>query len=174
MAGSIFITGASSGIGEALALEYARRRWRIAIAARRLERLEALSQRLLEAGAERVLPVALDVTDYDGIAAAIASAATEFRRLDVIVVNAGVAYTVPAGRGHFEHVKTTIDTDLTGAIATIEQALPQLRKQGGGQIVGITSIAGDRDLEAGLGNGLRQDPGTGRNARNANRAAGVR
>ena len=146
MARSIFITGASSGIGEALAVEYARRGWRIALAARRVERLEALAARLRELGAERVLPVALDVTDFDGIATALAGAAHELGRLDVVVVNAGVGYTVPAGKGRFDLVKKTIDTDLLGAIATIEQALPLLRAQGGGQIVGITSIAGVRGV----------------------------
>ena len=67
-------------------------------------------------------------------------------RLDVVVVNAGVGYTVPAGKGRFDLIKKTIDTDLTGAIATVEQALPLLRAQGGGQIVGITSIAGVRGV----------------------------
>ncbi|MFO1408652.1 MAG: SDR family NAD(P)-dependent oxidoreductase [Steroidobacteraceae bacterium] len=146
MGRSIFITGASSGIGEALAVEYARRGWNVAIAARRVERLEALATRLRELGAARVLPVALDVTDFDGIATALAGAAAELGRLDVVVVNAGVGYTVPAGRGRFDLVKKTIDTDLTGAIATVEQALPLLRAQGDGHIVGITSIAGVRGM----------------------------
>jgi len=63
-----------------------------------------------------------------------------------VVVNAGVGYSLPVGRGKFEHVRRTIDTDLTGAIATIEFALPRLRAQGGAQIVGITSVAGARGL----------------------------
>jgi len=91
-----------------------------------------------------VLPVSLDVTDYDAIAGALALAAAEFGRLDVVVVNAGVGFSTPVGKGRFDLVKRTLDTDLTGAIATIEQALPILRAQGGGQIVAITSIAGVR------------------------------
>ncbi len=146
MARTIFITGASSGIGEALAAEFARRGYDVAIAARRAERLEALAGRLRSLGAARVLPVALDVTDFDGIAGALARAVAEFGRIDVVVVNAGVAYTLPAGKGSFDLVKRTLDTDLTGAIATIEQALPILRAQGGGQVVAITSIAGSRGM----------------------------
>jgi len=146
MARSIFITGASSGIGEALAAEFARRGYDLAIAARRADRLEAQAERLRGLGAARVLPVSLDVTDYDAIAGALAGAATEFGRLDIVVVNAGVGYSVPAGTGKFDLVKRTLDTDLTGAIATIEQALPILRAQGGGQIVAITSIAGVRGM----------------------------
>lgn len=146
MTRSIFITGASSGIGEALALEFARRGYAIAIAARRLERLEALAARLPGLGAAAVLPLALDVTDFGSIDAALGRAASEFGRLDVVVVNAGVGYSLPMGRGKFDQVRRTIDTDLTGAIATIEFALPRLRAQGGGQIVAITSVAGSRGM----------------------------
>jgi len=146
MARSIFITGASSGIGEVLAVEFASRGYSVAIAARRLERIESLAARLRELGAASVLPLALDVTDFASIDAALGRAAAEFGRVDVIVVNAGVGYTLPAGYGKFELVRQTIDTDLTGAIATIEFALPRLRAQGGGQIVAVTSVAGARGM----------------------------
>jgi NAD(P)-dependent dehydrogenase (short-subunit alcohol dehydrogenase family) len=146
MARSIFITGASAGIGEALAREFARRGYDVAIAARRADRLDAQVGRLRSLGASRVLPVTLDVTDCDGIAGALRRAATEFGRLDIVVVNAGVGYSLPVGKGKFDLVRRTLDTDLTGAIATIEHALPLLRAQGGGQIVGITSIAGVRGM----------------------------
>jgi NAD(P)-dependent dehydrogenase (short-subunit alcohol dehydrogenase family) len=146
LARSIFITGASSGIGEALAVEFARRGYDIAIAARRADRLDAQASRLLGLGAGRVLPVTLDVTDFDAIDGTLRRAATEFGRLDILVVNAGVGYSLPAGKGKFDLARRTLDTDLTGAIATIEHALPLLRAQGGGQIVGITSIAGVRGM----------------------------
>jgi NAD(P)-dependent dehydrogenase (short-subunit alcohol dehydrogenase family) len=146
MARTMFITGASSGIGEALAVEFARRGYELAIAARRTDRLEVLAERLRGLGAARVLPVSMDVTDFDGIAGALGRVVAEIGRLDVVVVNAGVGYSVPAGRGRFDLVKRTLDTDLTGAIATIEQALPILRAQRGGQIVAITSIAGARGM----------------------------
>jgi len=146
MAKSIFITGASSGLGEALAVEFARRGYAVAIAARRLERISALATRLREAGAAAVLPLALDVTDFPSIEAALDRALREFGRLDIVVANAGVGYSLPVGRGKFEQVRQTIDTDLTGAIATLEFALPRLRAQGGGQVVAITSVAGARGM----------------------------
>ena len=146
MARSILITGASSGIGEALAVEFARRGYDVAVAARRVDRLEALAARLRESGAGRVLPVALDVTQFDAIGAALQRVAAEFGRLDTVVVNAGVGYSLPIGRGKLDQVRRTLDTDLTGAIATIEHALPILRAQGGGHIVAITSIAGARGM----------------------------
>lgn len=146
MARSIFITGASSGLGEALAIEFARRGYAIAIAARRVERIESLAARLQEAGAAAVLPLALDVTDFSSIDGALERAAREFGRLDIVVVNAGVGFSLPVGRGKFEQIRQTIDTNLTAAIATIEFALPRLRAQGGGQIVAITSVAGSRGM----------------------------
>jgi NAD(P)-dependent dehydrogenase (short-subunit alcohol dehydrogenase family) len=146
MARSIFITGASSGIGEALANEFARRGYEVAIAARRSERLDALAGRLAAQGAARALPITLDVTDYPAVDAALARAVAEFGRLDIVVANAGVGWTLPVGRGKFDQVRRTIDTDLTAAIATIEFALPRLRAQGGGQIVAISSVAGSRGL----------------------------
>ena len=146
MSRSIFITGASSGLGAAIAAEFARRGYAVAIAARRLERIESLAARLVELGAAAVLPLALDVTDFPSIDAALDRAAREFGRLDIVVANAGVGYALPVGRGKFEQVRRTIDTDLTGAIATIEFALPRLRAQGGGQVVAITSVAGSRGM----------------------------
>jgi NAD(P)-dependent dehydrogenase (short-subunit alcohol dehydrogenase family) len=143
---SIFITGASSGIGEALAVEFARRGYAVAVAARRLDRLEALAARLPSLGAARALPLVLDVTDTAAIHAALDRVVREFGRLDVLVVNAGVGYAFPAGKGKLDLVRQTIDTNLVGAIATIELALPRLRAQGSGQIVAITSVAGSRGM----------------------------
>jgi hypothetical protein len=146
MVRSMFITGASAGIGAGLAAEFARRGWNLAIAARRVDRLESLASELRAAGAGRVLPLSLDVTDFASIGAALQRAAAELGRLDVVVVNAGVGYHLPVGKGKFELARRTIDTDLTGAIATLEAALPILRAQGGGQLVAITSIAGSRGM----------------------------
>jgi len=146
VARSIFITGGSSGIGAALAVEFARRGYAVAVAARRAERLDALRERLVAAGAAAALPIVLDVTDYTAIDAALGRVVREFDRLDVVVANAGVGWSLPVGRSEFEQVRRTIDTDLTAAIGTIEFALPRLRAQGGGQIVAITSVAGSRGM----------------------------
>jgi NAD(P)-dependent dehydrogenase (short-subunit alcohol dehydrogenase family) len=150
MTRAIFITGASAGIGEALALEFARRGYAIAIASRRLDRLQDLAARLTAAGASRVLPIELDVGDYASVSPALELAAREFGRLDIVVANAGVAAVTPVGKGRFEQVRQTIEINLLGAIATLEAAVPILRRQGGGQVVGISSMAGWRGL-AGFG-----------------------
>jgi NAD(P)-dependent dehydrogenase (short-subunit alcohol dehydrogenase family) len=146
VARSILITGGSSGIGEALALEFARRGDSVAVGARRVERLEALARKLTALGAPRVLALPLDVTDMDSIESALDRTVQAFGRIDVVVVNAGVGYSLPVGKGRFDEIRQTLETNLTGAIATIECALPRLRGQGGGQIVVVTSVASLRGL----------------------------
>jgi NADP-dependent 3-hydroxy acid dehydrogenase YdfG len=145
---TILITGASSGIGEGLALEFARRGYGIAIAARRTDRLEALAPRLLAAGAAKVVVVPLDVAVTDAIEPAVQRAAAELGRLDVIVANAGIGPLTPTGRGKLPLMRETLNINLVGAIATIEAALPIFRAQGSGHVVGITSVAGSKGLPA--------------------------
>ncbi len=142
----MLITGASSGIGEGLALEFARRGYGLAIVARRLDRLQALAPRLLAAGAEQVVTLELDVADTDSIEPAVQRAAMQLGRLDVIVANAGVGPLTPTGRGKLPLMRETLNINLVGAIATIEAALPIFRAQGFGQVVGVTSVAGSKGL----------------------------
>lgn len=142
----MLITGASAGIGAGLACEFARRGYGLAIAARRLDRLDALAPQLLAAGAARVVTIALDVADTDAIGPAVQRAAAELGRLDVIVANAGVGPLTPTGRGKLPLMRETLNVNLVGAIATIEAALPIFRAQGSGQVVGVTSVAGSTGL----------------------------
>jgi short-subunit dehydrogenase len=147
---AILITGASAGIGAALAAEFARRGYALALAARRSDRLERMVPALRAAGAADVFCQALDVADTDAIAGAVQAAATRLGRIDIVVANAGVAYVTPAGKGRLPQVRETLMVNLLGAIATIDAAVPILRAQGSGQIVGITSVAGTRGI-AGFG-----------------------
>jgi short-subunit dehydrogenase len=143
---TILITGASSGIGAGLALEFARRGYGVAIAARRVDRLEALAPRLRAAGASKVVLLALDVADTDAIEPVVQRAAADLGRLDIVVANAGVGPVTPTGRGKLPLMRETLNINLIGAIATIEAALPIFRAQGTGHVVGITSVAGSKGL----------------------------
>lgn len=143
---TILITGASSGIGAGLALEFARRGYGVAIAARRVERLEALAAQLRAAGAAQTVLVPLDVAETDAIEPAVQRAASELGRLDIVVANAGIGPVTPTGRGKLPLMRETLEINLIGAIATIEAALPILRAQGTGQVVGVTSVAGSKGL----------------------------
>jgi NAD(P)-dependent dehydrogenase (short-subunit alcohol dehydrogenase family) len=143
---TILITGASVGIGAALALEFARRGYGLALAARRVENIEAMVPGLVAAGASRVVPMRLDVADTASIEPAVQHAAQALGRLDVVVANAGVGSLTPAGKGRLPQIRETLAVNLLGAIATIEAALPLMKAQGGGQVVGITSVAGTKGL----------------------------
>ena len=143
---TVFITGASSGIGAALALEFARRGCALALAARRLEHIEAQAPALEAAGAARVLPIRLDVADVASIAPALREAERALGRLDVVVANAGIGQPTPVGKGRLDEIRATLDVNLTGAIATIEAALEIMRPARRGHVVGITSVAGAKGM----------------------------
>ena len=143
---TILITGASGGIGASLALEFARRGYALALAARRLDVLEAAVPVLRAAGAPAIVPIRLDVADTASIEPAVQRAAQALGRLDVVVANAGIGVPTPVGKERLPAMRDTLQVNLLGAIATIEAALPILKAQGGGQVVGITSVAGSKGL----------------------------
>ena len=148
MARNIFITGASSGIGRALAGELAKRGNDLFLTARRLDALEALREEILAAHPERTVEVRqLDVTDDADVVRALEEAAERLGRLDVVVANAGLGNSGRVGAGNVGRARRIIETNLIGAIATIDAAVVLFRRQGGaGQVVGITSVAGARGL----------------------------
>jgi NAD(P)-dependent dehydrogenase (short-subunit alcohol dehydrogenase family) len=144
---TVFITGASSGIGRALALELARRGHDLFLTARRLDALEELRAEIATADqARRVEVRELDVTDDRDVAAAIFEAKEALGRCDIVVANAGLSNSGWVGEDSFERARAIVETNLIGAIATIDAAVALFRRQGGGQIVGVTSVAGERGL----------------------------
>ena len=147
MAKTVFITGASSGIGKALAGELAGRGYDLFLTARRIEILEELRGALAAANPGREISVrALDVTDHADVAEAIAEAAEKHGGVDIVVANAGLGSTGPIAEGRFERDRAVIETNVIGAMATVDPAVALFRRQGCGQIVGITSVAGYRGL----------------------------
>jgi NADP-dependent 3-hydroxy acid dehydrogenase YdfG len=143
---TILITGASAGIGAALAMEFAKRGYGLALAARRVAQLDAMAPALRAAGAAQVLALELDVADTASIEPTVRSAAASLGRLDIVVANAGVGMLTPTGKGYLPQIQQTVQVNLLGAIATIEAALPILKAQGGGQVVGVTSVAGAKGM----------------------------
>ena len=148
MAKTVFITGASSGIGRALAMELARRGHDLFLTARRLDALERIRADVAAADpARRVQVRRLDVTDDGDVANAVAEAAQKLGRLDIVVANAGIGNSGRVGEGNLERARLIVETDLIGAIATIDAAVALFRRQGGpGQVVGVSSVAGVRGL----------------------------
>jgi len=143
----ILITGASSGIGRALALEMGRRGYRLALAARRMETLEEIRQTILADNPRAVVSVRkLDVTDSDDVYAAISEMAGAINGIDIVVANAGVALGERVGRGDFDKARKTIDVNLTGAIATLDAAAGYFLERGKGHLVGISTVVAWRGM----------------------------
>jgi len=141
-----FLTGASSGIGRALAPELAARGYDLVLAARNADSLERLRQDLAARHPQRQVQVrALDVTRYDEVQAAIAETAAQ-GGLDLVVANAGIGSTGPIGNGHFAGDRAVIETNVLGAMATIDAAVAVFRRQQRGHVVVISSVAAYRGL----------------------------
>jgi NADP-dependent 3-hydroxy acid dehydrogenase YdfG len=143
----VFLTGASSGIGVALAPELASRGYDLVLAARRLDSLEQLKRDITARFPQRKVAVrALDVRHYEAVQEAVAAAAVEFGGLDKVIVNAGIGSTGMIGQGGFAADRAVIETNVIGAMATIDAAVALMRRQNRGQIVVISSVAAFRGL----------------------------
>jgi NADP-dependent 3-hydroxy acid dehydrogenase YdfG len=131
------ITGASSGIGEATARALAADGYRVALLARRADRIQALADEL-GAGA---LAVEADVTDRDSLVAAAQRVRDELGRVDVLINNAGVMLLAPFTSDQREEQRRMVEVNLLGAMTATEVFLDQLR-DGGGDLINISSVAG--------------------------------
>jgi short-subunit dehydrogenase len=143
---TIFLTGASSGIGEGIALDLARRGAVLGLVARRLVMLEDLAERCEKAGGiARVFPA--DVTDAPAIAQAAESFRKEFGHIDVLIANAGIGGNDDKTRSYDpESVKKVVDINLLGSVNAVHSVLPDMIERGSGQLVAISSLAGFRGL----------------------------
>jgi len=147
MSRTTLITGASSGIGRALALELARRGHDLALGARRVDALGTLRDEIAARHPERRVEIReLDVTDYDAVPGFVEEMATALGGLDIVVANAGVGGVGIVGQGHARADRAVIETNVLGAMATIDAAVALFRRQGHGQIVAISSVAAFRGL----------------------------
>lgn len=144
---SILITGASDGIGYALAGEMARRGYNLALTARRLERLETLRDRIVaEYPNCQVEVAALDVTHVDTVAAVLEQFQQALGTLDIVMANAGIARAGKVGKSDLQLHLDVINTNVQGAIATVDAALRIFRAQGHGHVVATSSVAAFRGL----------------------------
>lgn len=143
---SILITGASSGIGAALAVEYARPGAVLHLGGRSLERLESVAAAARAAGAD-VHPAALDVTDSEAVRAWVL-AADDAGPLDLVVANAGIsAGTSGVAGGEPEaQVRAVFRTNVDGVLNTVLPVLPRMVGRGRGQIALVASLAGYRGM----------------------------
>ena len=142
----VLLTGASSGIGEALALALAERRAILGLVARRRNYLTALAKQCESKGATAFV-YAADVTDSNALAVAAEGMRREFGHIDIMIANAGISGADEATRNYDPvGVKNVIDINLLGAVNAVHAVLPAMLERGSGQLVAISSLAGIRGL----------------------------
>lgn len=137
----VLITGASSGIGEAVAKVLAARGARVVLGARRGERLQRLADAIAAAGGTAVA-CTLDVTDRADVQAFAGHALERFGRIDAIVNNAGVMPLSPLAALKVDEWDRMIDVNIRGVLHGIAAVLPAMQAQGSGHVVNIASIGG--------------------------------
>ncbi|MDX9972100.1 MAG: SDR family NAD(P)-dependent oxidoreductase [FCB group bacterium] len=137
---AVFITGASAGIGAGVAVAFAREGARVALAARRLDKLEAVKARVEEAGGE-ALAVECDVTNRESIDAAVARTVEAFGGIDVAIANAGFGVNGPFERLTTGDYRRQFETNFFGLIDTAYATLPHL-KASHGRLGLVASVLG--------------------------------
>jgi short-subunit dehydrogenase len=143
---TVFLTGASSGIGEGLALALAKKGAVLGLVARREELLLELAEKCEKAGGvARAHPA--DVTDPSAVEEAFQAFIHDFSTVDILIANAGIGGNDESTRTyHPASVKKVVDVNLMGAVNAVHSVLPKMLEQGHGQLVAISSLAGFRGL----------------------------
>lgn len=141
---SVWITGASSGIGEALALRYAKNGARVVLSARRESELERVAERCRNAGlaADQVLVLPLDVTDWDALPGKVQVVLDTFGVIDLLVNNAGVSQRSLCKDTDMSVYQKLMDVDVMGQIALTKAVLPHMLERGSGHLAVTASVAG--------------------------------
>jgi 3-hydroxy acid dehydrogenase / malonic semialdehyde reductase len=138
-----FITGATSGIGNYTAIKLAEHKYDVIITGRRQERLDKLKAEIENTYGVKVYPLCFDVRDEKQVSAAIDSLPTEFKNIDVLVNNAGLAAGLaPIQDGQLRHWEQMIDTNIKGLLYVTKKIAALMIKNQKGHIVNIGSIAG--------------------------------
>lgn len=141
VAKTVVITGASAGIGSALAREFAGRGYSLGLTGRRLSVLETLQTELKGLGAPSVEVARVDVDDRAAAPAQLQALFEALGGVDIVVINAGINDFTRVGGGDLEREVAIINTNLIGAVATASAAVAHFCQRGGGHIVGISSLA---------------------------------
>ena len=143
---TIFLTGASSGIGEGLAVAMAEKGAIVALVARREEELNALKDKITAKG-ETARVFAVDVTDAEALTNAAQTFRDEFGHIDIMIANAGIGGNDAKTRAYDPaSVKKLIDINLLGAVNSIHAVINDMIERKSGHLVAVSSLAGFRGL----------------------------
>ncbi len=138
----IFITGATSGFGEAIAQTFASQKWNCIITGRRADRLQDLYKQLTEQHGVKVLPLVFDVQNKEAVFSTIEKLPDEWKNIDLLVNNAGLALgREPFDEASLDDWETMINTNVKGLLYVSKAVLPFMVKQKGGHIINIGSTA---------------------------------
>jgi len=139
------IVGASGGIGAALARRLAREGYTLALLARRADVLKTLCKEInREAGETRALPYTHDVTDYSSVPSLLQKILADLGGLDLFIYSAGVSLPPGLKKYDFEKDRRTMEVNVLGALVWLNPVAAMFQNLGAGQIVGISSVAGER------------------------------
>ena len=148
---NILITGASSGLGKGMAIEFAKLGRNLALCARRMDNLEELKQELLAINPDiKVFIRSLDVNDHDQVFEVVKAFAEDLGGLDRVIVNAGMGKGASVGTGYFHANKQTAITNFVSALAQCEAAMEIFREQNAGHLVTISSVSAVRGARRAL------------------------
>lgn len=137
------ITGATSGIGEACARKFAAGGYNVIVTGRNASKLQSLAQALGDCGAA-VLPLAFDVRDREAATKAVESLPAEWREIDVLVNNAGLARGLePEYQGSFDDWDQMVDTNIKGLLTMTRLIVPGMVERNRGHVINMGSVAGD-------------------------------
>jgi dehydrogenase/reductase SDR family member 7B len=139
---TIWITGASSGIGEALSFEAVKKGAHVILSARNSSKLENLKQRLEEIAPGSVTLMPMDVTRKEDIVKSVETVTKTMKRVDILINNAGVSQRGLVAETPVEVDRMILETDFFGAVTLTKALLPYMIRQGGGQLVAISSMTG--------------------------------
>jgi len=145
MSKSVFITGASSGIGKYVAYEYAKQGATIGLAARRKITLEKVSAKCKELGGKPIV-YEVDVSDQSITKNAIDDFITKSGGIDIVIANAGISGKVNLDNGDSTEINRMLSTNILGVTNTVVPTLPSMIKKQSGRVVVVSSIAGFRGL----------------------------
>jgi len=147
---TVLITGATSGIGEATAIKFAEATYRLIITGRRQDRINDLTEHLVQEYGIDVLPLCFDVRDMNQVEKYLGNLPVEWQKIDILVNNAGLA----AGLGHIDEGDSDdwdrmIDTNVKGLLYVTRTIVPGMVSRQSGHIINISSIAGKEVYENG-------------------------
>jgi len=147
---TVFITGASSGIGQALTLELASKGHALALAARRRDQLENLCAEARRLGVDAI-PLTCDVGDQNQVKQAVAETFQYFGRVDLAILSAGIGGTTTVSDFKADKFERLVRTNLLGIAYCLEELIPIMQRQNAGTIAAISSLAGDRGIPGSAG-----------------------